>query len=134
MMMHFLCTAHKPLSQRLYLAHLTTHDVSVEYALPDKIMVSAYALAHPDLIICAFITMVVLKEVYNIYSTLIIQHTSCIKDTAADILRAMTLMSPIQAQAMGLVYCIFRSGPYLDDRTRFHISMLTRKSNLKREA
>jgi len=68
----FLCTAHNSLSQRLYLALSNTHDVTVEYALSDALMISAAQLARPDLIICPFLTSRVPKEVYDNYLTLII--------------------------------------------------------------
>jgi enoyl-CoA hydratase/carnithine racemase/methionyl-tRNA formyltransferase len=68
----FLCTAHNSLSQRLYLALSPSHDVTVEYALSDGLIISAAELAKPDLIICPFLTARVPKEVYNKYLTLII--------------------------------------------------------------
>jgi enoyl-CoA hydratase/carnithine racemase/methionyl-tRNA formyltransferase len=68
----FLCTAHNSLSQRLYLALSTSHDVTIEYALSDSLMITAAELAKPDLIICPFLTARVPKEVYNNYLTLII--------------------------------------------------------------
>jgi enoyl-CoA hydratase/carnithine racemase/methionyl-tRNA formyltransferase len=68
----FLCTAHNSLSQRLYLALKSSHDVTIEYALSDSLMISAAQLAKPDLIVCPFLTARVPKEVYNNYLTLII--------------------------------------------------------------
>ncbi|KAK5113478.1 hypothetical protein LTR62_003347 [Meristemomyces frigidus] len=68
----FLCTAHNSLSQRLYLALAGTHDVSIEYALSDEVMISAVALAQPDIIICPFLTTLVPKVIYENYLTLII--------------------------------------------------------------
>ncbi|KAK4613412.1 Hydrogenase maturation factor HoxX [Fulvia fulva] len=68
----FLCTAHNSLSQRLYLALSRTHDVSIEFALFDELMVTAVALFGPDLIICPFLTTLVPKEIYEEYLTLII--------------------------------------------------------------
>jgi enoyl-CoA hydratase/carnithine racemase/methionyl-tRNA formyltransferase len=68
----FLCTAHNSLSQRLYLALATSHDVTIEYALSDALMITAAQLAKPDLIICPFLTARVPKEIYNNYLTLII--------------------------------------------------------------
>ncbi|CAK3903042.1 Hydrogenase maturation factor [Lecanosticta acicola] len=67
-----LCTAHNSLSQRLYLALSRTHDVTIEYALSDEVMISAVAIYDPDLIICPFLTTLVPKEIYNTYMTLII--------------------------------------------------------------
>lgn len=68
----FLCTAHNSLSQRLYLALSPAHDITIEYALSDELMVSAAALAKPDLIICPFLTTLVPQEVYDRYLTLIV--------------------------------------------------------------
>ena len=53
----FLCTAHNSLSQRLYL-ELTAagHDVSIEYALSDSVMLEAVELFQPNLIICPFVS------------------------------------------------------------------------------
>lgn len=68
----FLCTAHNSLSQRLYLALTNSHDVTIEYALSDALMISAAQLTAPDLIICPFLTSRVPKEVYDNYLTLII--------------------------------------------------------------
>src|SRR5258708_823440 len=68
----FLCTAHNSLSQRLFLALSPSHDVTVEYALSDELMISATELSHPDLIICPFLTARVPREIYSNYLTLII--------------------------------------------------------------
>ena len=68
----FLCSAHNSLSQRLYLVLSTNHDVTIEYALSDELMISATELARPDLIICPFLTARVPKEIYDEYMTLII--------------------------------------------------------------
>lgn len=68
----FLCTAHNSLSQRLYLALSRTHEVSIEYALSEELMVSAVRLFHPDLIVCPFLTTLVPREIYGEYMTLII--------------------------------------------------------------
>ncbi|KAF2104215.1 ClpP/crotonase [Rhizodiscina lignyota] len=68
----FLCTAHNSLSQRLYLALSTSHDVTVEYALSDELMITAAELSRPDLIICPFLTTRVPRELYTTYLTLII--------------------------------------------------------------
>jgi len=68
----FLCTAHNSLSQRLYLALSLSHDVTIEYALSDELMISAAKLARPDLIICPFLTALVPEEIYSQYMTLII--------------------------------------------------------------
>ncbi|EME42433.1 hypothetical protein DOTSEDRAFT_73306 [Dothistroma septosporum NZE10] len=68
----FLCTAHNSLSQRLYLTLSLSHDISIEFALSDELMVSAVALFGPDLIICPFLTTLVPKEIYEEYLTLII--------------------------------------------------------------
>lgn len=68
----FLCTAHNSLSQRLYLALSISHDVTIEYALTDKVMISAVAAAAPDLVICPFLTTLVPKEIYDNILTLIV--------------------------------------------------------------
>ncbi|KAK4549058.1 hypothetical protein LTR36_007514 [Oleoguttula mirabilis] len=68
----FLCTAHNSLSQRLYLALSTSHDVTIEYALSDELMISAVVLSRPDLVICPFLTTFVPKEIYDHVLTLII--------------------------------------------------------------
>lgn len=57
----FLCTAHNSLSQRLYLALSTSHDVTIEYALSEEVMLSAVALSQPDIVICPFLTTLVPK-------------------------------------------------------------------------
>ena len=69
----FLCTAHNSLSQRLYL-ELTScgHDVSIEYALSDDIMLQAVGLFRPDLVLCPFLTCRVPKQIYTNLLTLII--------------------------------------------------------------
>lgn len=57
----------------------------------------------------------------------------CGKVNAAKILRAMTAMSPLQAQRIGLVDYIFPgAGEQLDDYIRSHISMLLQPACLKR--
>lgn len=49
----FLCTAHNSLSQRLYLELMAAgHDISIEYALSDKVMLEAVELFQPNIIIC----------------------------------------------------------------------------------
>ncbi|KAH7142183.1 hydrogenase maturation factor hoxX [Dactylonectria macrodidyma] len=68
----FLCTAHNSLSQQLFLALCRTHSVTIEYALSDKVMIEAAALAQPDLIICPFLTSRVPSEIYTDYLTLIV--------------------------------------------------------------
>lgn len=68
----FLCTAHNSLSQQLFLALGRTHSLTVEYALSDKVMIEAAALAQPDLIICPFLTSRVPSEIYTEYLTLIV--------------------------------------------------------------
>lgn len=68
----FLCTAHNSLSQRLYLELSSSgHDVSVEYALSDAVMIEAVALFRPDIVICPFLTARVPKQIYNQVLTLI---------------------------------------------------------------
>jgi hypothetical protein len=71
----FLCTAHNSLSQRLYLALSHFHHVTIEYALSDAVMISAVALAAPDLIICPFLTRSVPREVHEKVLTLVIHRT-----------------------------------------------------------
>lgn len=68
----FLCTAHNSLSQRLFLALCQTHSVTIEYALSDKAMIEAAALAQPDLIICPFLTSRIPPEIHTAYLTLIV--------------------------------------------------------------
>ncbi|KIW06331.1 uncharacterized protein PV09_02794 [Verruconis gallopava] len=68
----FLCTAHNSLSQRLYLALAPSHDITIEYAINDDVMISAAELAKPDIILCPFLTIKVPAAVYNNYLTLII--------------------------------------------------------------
>jgi len=68
----FLCTAHNSLSQRLFLALVETHTISIEYALSDTTMVEAATLFQPDLIICPFLTARVPQEIYQQFLTLII--------------------------------------------------------------
>ncbi|TKA78388.1 hypothetical protein B0A55_04729 [Friedmanniomyces simplex] len=68
----FLCTAHNSLSQRLQLVLSTSHDVTIEYAISDEIMISAATLAQPDLIICPFLTNLVPRQLYESWMTLII--------------------------------------------------------------
>lgn len=68
----FLCTAHNSLSQRLYLALSRSHEVTIEYALSDDIMLKAVALAKPDLVLCPFLTTLVPKEIYENFMTLIV--------------------------------------------------------------
>jgi hypothetical protein len=52
----FLCTAHNSLSQSLYLALSRSHEISIEYALSDELMISAAALFKPNIILCPFLT------------------------------------------------------------------------------
>ncbi|KJX93974.1 hydrogenase maturation factor hoxX like protein [Zymoseptoria brevis] len=68
----FLCTAHNSLSQRLYLSLLRKHEITIEYALSDELILSAVTLTDPDLVICPFLTTLVPKEVYDNYLTLIV--------------------------------------------------------------
>jgi enoyl-CoA hydratase/carnithine racemase/methionyl-tRNA formyltransferase len=68
----FLCTAHNSLSQRLYLALSRSHQVTIEYALTDSVMLEAVALSKPDLVICPFLTTFVPKQIYENVMTLII--------------------------------------------------------------
>ncbi|KAM0719613.1 hypothetical protein Q7P37_003743 [Cladosporium fusiforme] len=68
----FICTAHNSLSQRLYLALSKSHDVTIEYAISDQVMLEAVALANPDLVICPFLTTFVPKKIYEDVLTLII--------------------------------------------------------------
>jgi len=68
----FFCTAHNSLSQRLYLALSASHNVTIELAISEEAMISAVALARPELIICPFLTTFVPKQIYETYLTLII--------------------------------------------------------------
>jgi methionyl-tRNA formyltransferase len=68
----FLCTAHNSLSQRLGLALSRLHDVTIEYALSEDVMLSAVNLAQPDLIICPFLTTLVPRKIYTDHMTLIV--------------------------------------------------------------
>lgn len=67
----FLCTAHNSLSQRLYLALSRSHQVTIELAISNDLMIEAVALARPDLVICPFLTAQVPKEIYKNVLTLI---------------------------------------------------------------
>lgn len=68
----FICTAHNSLSQRLSLALSSYHNVTIELAISEEAMISAAALARPELIICPFLTTFVPKQIYETYLTLII--------------------------------------------------------------
>jgi enoyl-CoA hydratase/carnithine racemase/methionyl-tRNA formyltransferase len=68
----FLCTAHNSLSQLLFIALSTEHDVTIEYALSEEAMITATELTKPDLILCPFLTVKVPQEIYERYMTLII--------------------------------------------------------------
>jgi len=68
----FLCTAHNSLSQRLYIALSRLHQVTVEYALDESVMLEAVALSKPDLVLCPFLTTLVPKRIYENVMTLII--------------------------------------------------------------
>lgn len=68
----FICTAHNLLSQRLYLALSRSHEVTIEYAISDEVMLEAVALANPDLVICPFLTTFVPKKIYEDVLTLIV--------------------------------------------------------------
>ncbi|KAK0250084.1 hypothetical protein LTR91_003532 [Friedmanniomyces endolithicus] len=68
----FLCTANNSLSQRLHTVLATSHEVTVEYAISDEIMISAATLAQSDLIICPFLTTLVPRQLYEIWMTIII--------------------------------------------------------------
>ncbi|ROW15082.1 hypothetical protein VPNG_03415 [Cytospora leucostoma] len=65
-------TAHNSLSQRIYLALVQHHTVTVEYALSDDVIREAVSLAEPDLIICPFLTARIPTDIYEHYLTLII--------------------------------------------------------------
>lgn len=56
----FLTTAHNSLSQRLFLAldALGKYDISIEFALSPEVMIEAYEMFQPDLIICPFLSHV----------------------------------------------------------------------------
>ncbi|KAF2755922.1 ClpP/crotonase [Pseudovirgaria hyperparasitica] len=68
----FLCTAHNSLSQRLYLALSPSHDVTIELAISEDVMITAAELARPDVVICPFLTARVPKVIYDNYTTLIV--------------------------------------------------------------
>ena len=69
----FLCTAHNSLSQRLYLELKSSgHDVSIEYAISDEMMLEGVALFGPDLVICPFLTTRVPSDIYRKVLTLIV--------------------------------------------------------------
>lgn len=68
----FLCTSYNSLSQSVYLALSTQHDIAIEYALSEKVMIEAVELAKPDLILCPFLTCKVPREIYTKILTLII--------------------------------------------------------------
>lgn len=67
-----LCTAHNSLSQQLYLALSTHHEITVEYALSPDTMIEAASMTQPHLIICPFLTSLVPAEVYTKYMTFIV--------------------------------------------------------------
>ena len=68
-----LCSAFNGLSQRAWieLRH-EGHDVTVELAINEATIVSAVALADPDLIICPFLRERVPVEVWARYPTIIV--------------------------------------------------------------
>jgi enoyl-CoA hydratase/carnithine racemase/methionyl-tRNA formyltransferase len=68
----FLCTSYNSLSQSVYLALSTSHDITIEYALSERVMIEAVELAKPDLILCPFLTCKVPQEIYSKILTLII--------------------------------------------------------------
>lgn len=68
----FLCTSYNSLSQSVYLALSTQHDITIEYALSEQVMMHAVELAKPDLILCPFLTCKVPQEIYTKILTLII--------------------------------------------------------------
>ncbi|QDS73431.1 hypothetical protein FKW77_008537 [Venturia effusa] len=68
----FLCTSYNSLSQSVYLALSTEHDITIEYALSETVMIEAVELAKPDLILCPFLTCKVPREIYTRILTLII--------------------------------------------------------------
>jgi enoyl-CoA hydratase/carnithine racemase/methionyl-tRNA formyltransferase len=68
----FLCTSYNSLSQSVFLALSTSHDITIEYALSEEVMIEAVELAKPDLILCPFLTCKVPQEIYNKVLTLII--------------------------------------------------------------
>lgn len=68
----FLCTSYNSLSQSVYLALSTSHEITIEYALSEKVMIEAVNLAKPDLILCPFLTCKVPQEIYTKILTLII--------------------------------------------------------------
>jgi enoyl-CoA hydratase/carnithine racemase/methionyl-tRNA formyltransferase len=68
----FLCTSYNSLSQSVFLALSTSHEITIEYALSEKIMIEAVELARPDLILCPFLTCKVPQAIYSKILTLII--------------------------------------------------------------
>ncbi|KAE9981594.1 hypothetical protein EG328_011533 [Venturia inaequalis] len=68
----FLCTSYNSLSQSVYLALSTQHDITIEYALSEQVMMDAVELAKPDLILCPFLTCKVPQQIYTKILTLII--------------------------------------------------------------
>jgi enoyl-CoA hydratase/carnithine racemase/methionyl-tRNA formyltransferase len=68
----FLCSAHNSLSQRLYLALSPSHEITVEFAISDDVMIEAAEMAKPDIIICPFMMTRVPKAIHDNYITLII--------------------------------------------------------------
>lgn len=67
-----ISTAHNSLSQRLHLDLSPYHEVTIEYALSAHIMIEAVELSKPHLIVCPFLTVMVPKEVYEQYLTLVV--------------------------------------------------------------
>ena len=59
-------------------------------------------------------------------------HGRCGEANATKLLRSMLPMSPLQAQAMGLVDFVFPSGEELDNSIRFHVALLAKNRDLTR--
>lgn len=55
----------------------------------------------------------------------------CGKEIANHLLRAMLPLSPLQAQACGLIDFVFPSGPQLEECIRYHVSLLISNPDLK---
>lgn len=68
----FICTSYNSLSQRLFLALEKDHEVTIEYALSEELMISATKIFEPELVLCPFLTTKIPPEVYERYMTLII--------------------------------------------------------------
>lgn len=67
------CSAFNGLSQRAFTELIQLdHEISIEFALSDELMIEAAELFKPDLIICPFLKRAVPEQVWRKYPTLIV--------------------------------------------------------------